>query len=105
MGAYAHDRKQRASTGVWIEEYSMCHIPQGLLTGPWFQNTGIGGPSGQWLLPEETLLMVSSGRMELLDEDGFEMGVLGAWGACIEAAGGVNTYLVFNPFGKWVDLI
>jgi hypothetical protein len=38
--------------------------------------------------------MVSSGRMELLDEDGFEMGVLGAWGACIESAGGVNTYLV-----------
>jgi hypothetical protein len=73
----------------------MSHIPQKLCTGPWFQNTGVGGPSGQWLLPEETLLMVSSGRMELLDEDGFEMGVLGAWGACIESAGGVNTYLVF----------
>ena len=38
--------------------------------------------------------MVSSGRMELLDEDGFNMNVLGAWGACIEAAGGVNSYLV-----------
>ena len=42
--------------------------------------------------------MVSSGRMALLDEDGFEMGVLGAWGACIEPAGGVNTYLVWNIF-------
>jgi hypothetical protein len=38
--------------------------------------------------------MISSGRMELLDENGFEMNVLGAWGACIEAAGGVNVYLV-----------
>ena len=76
----------------------MSHIPQSLLTGPWFQNTGIGSPTGQWLLPEETLLMVSSGRLELLDEDGFEMGVLGAWGACIEPAGGVNTYLVWNLF-------
>jgi hypothetical protein len=38
--------------------------------------------------------MVSAGRMNLLDEDGFEMGVFPAWGACIEAAGGVETYLV-----------
>jgi hypothetical protein len=38
--------------------------------------------------------MVSSGRLELRDEDGFEMGVIGAWGTCIEPAGGVNTYLV-----------
>jgi hypothetical protein len=40
------------------------------------------------------LLMVSAGRMELLDEDGLKMGLLGTWGACIEAARGVNTYLV-----------
>jgi hypothetical protein len=38
--------------------------------------------------------MVSAGRMELLDEDGLKMGLLGTWGACIEAARGVNTYLV-----------
>ena len=72
----------------------MTHVPRDLCTGTWFQNLGVGGPTGHWLLPEETLLMVSAGRMELLDEDGFEMGVLGAWGACIEAAGGVNAYLV-----------
>jgi tRNA-splicing endonuclease subunit sen54 N-term len=89
-----HCRKQRAVTGVWIEEYEMAHIPQKLASGPWFTTIGVGGPTGYWLLPEETLLMVSSGRMELLDEDGLEMGVLGAWGACIEPTGGVNTYLV-----------
>jgi hypothetical protein len=72
----------------------MTHVPRGLSTGRWFQNIGTGGPSGNWLLPEETLLMISSGRMELLDENGFEMNVLGAWGACVEAAGGVNAYLV-----------
>jgi hypothetical protein len=79
---------------VWIEEYEMAHVPQALCSGSWFQHVGVGGPSGYWLFPEETLLMVSSGRMDLLDEDGFEMGVLGAWGACVELAGGVNTYLV-----------
>lgn len=72
----------------------MTHVPRNLCTGPWFQNTGFGSSTGHWLLPEETLLMVSSGRIELLDEDGFAMGVLGAWGACIESAGGVNAYLV-----------
>jgi hypothetical protein len=72
----------------------MTHVPRELSTGRWFQNIGVGGPSGNWLLPEETLSMVSSGRMELLDENGFEMNVLGAWGACIEPAGGVNAYLV-----------
>jgi len=87
-------RKHGASCGVWIEEYEMAHIPRDLCTGTWFQNTGVGGPTGHWLLPEETLLMVSAGRMELLDEDGLKMGILGAWGACIEAARGVNTYLV-----------
>jgi hypothetical protein len=87
-------RKQRAATGVWIEEYGMTHVPRALCTGPWFQNIGVGGPSGHWLLPEETLLMVSSGRLNLFDEDGLEMGVLAAWGACVEAAGGVNTYIV-----------
>jgi hypothetical protein len=74
----------------------MTHVPQALSTGPWFQHCGIGGPTGYWLLPEETLLMVSSGRMDLLDEDGFDIGLIGAWGACIELAGGVNTYLVFK---------
>jgi tRNA-splicing endonuclease subunit sen54 N-term len=87
-------RKQGAACGVWIEEYEMTHVPQALSTGSWFQHIGVGGPSGNWLLPEETLLMVSSGRMDLLDEDGFEMGLLGTWGACIEPAGGVNKYLV-----------
>jgi hypothetical protein len=87
-------RKQGAACGVWIEEYEMTHVPQALSTGSWFQHVGVGGPSGNWLLPEETLLMVSSGRMDLLDEDGLEMGLLGAWGACVEPAGGVNTYLV-----------
>jgi tRNA-splicing endonuclease subunit sen54 N-term len=87
-------RKQGAACGVWIEEYEMAHVPQNLCTGPWFHTIGIGSPSGQWLLPEETLFMVSAGRMELLDEDGLEMGLLGTWGACIEGAGGVNTYLV-----------
>jgi len=72
----------------------MAHVPQELCTGPWFRSIGFGAPSGQWLLPEETLLMVSSGRIELLDEDGFEIDVLGAWGACIEPAGGVIRYLV-----------
>ena len=72
----------------------MTHVPRKLCTGPWFQNVGMGAPSGHWLLPEETLLMVSSGRMNLLDEEGFEMSVLAAWGACIEDAGGVDTYLV-----------
>jgi hypothetical protein len=72
----------------------MTHIPHSLCTGPWFHTTGIGAPCGQWLLPEETLFMISAGRMELFDEDGFQLDVLGAWGACIEAAGGVNTYLV-----------
>ena len=38
--------------------------------------------------------MVASGRMELRDEDGFDMGVIGAWGACVEPAGGINAYLV-----------
>jgi tRNA-splicing endonuclease subunit sen54 N-term len=72
----------------------MAHVPQNLCTGPWFQSIGIGCPSGQWLLPEETLFMVSAGRMELLDEDGLEIDLLGTWGACIEGAGGVNDYLV-----------
>ena len=74
----------------------MTHVPQALCTGSWFQHSGIGGPTGYWLLPEETLLMVSSGRMDLLDEDGFDMGLIGAWGACIELAGGINTYLVYS---------
>jgi len=87
-------RKHGASCGVWIEEYEMAHIPRDLCTGTWFQHIGVGGPTGHWLLPEETLLMVSAGRMELLDENGFKMGLLGTWGACIQAAGGVNTYLV-----------
>lgn len=77
----------------------MAHIPRNLCTGTWFQNIGVGGPTGHWLLPEETLLMVSAGRMELLDEDGLKMGLLGTWGACIEAAGGVNTYLV-SPLNR-----
>jgi tRNA-splicing endonuclease subunit sen54 N-term len=72
----------------------MAHVPRELCTGPWFQTIGTGGPTGTWLLPEETLSMVSSGRIELRDEDGLEMGVIAAWGACIEPAGGVNTYLV-----------
>jgi tRNA-splicing endonuclease subunit sen54 N-term len=87
-------RKQGAACGVWIDEYQMAHVPQTLATGPWFQNIGMGGKSGYWLLPEETLLMVSSGRMDLLDENGLDMGLIGAWSACIEAAGGVNAYLV-----------
>jgi hypothetical protein len=90
----SYGRKHGASCGVWIEEYEMTHIPRDLCTGTWFQNIGVGGPTGHWLLPEETLLMVSAGRMELLDEDGLKMGLLGTWGACIEAARGVNTYLV-----------
>lgn len=79
---------------MWVKEYEMAHVPKDLCTGPWFRSIGFGAPSGQWLLPEETLLMVSSGRIELLDEDGFEIDVLGAWGACIEPAGGVIRYLV-----------
>jgi hypothetical protein len=76
----------------------MTHVPRDLCTGTWFQNLGVGGPTGHWLLPEETLLMVSAGRMELLDEDGLKMGLLGTWGACIEAARGVNTYLVCSIY-------
>jgi hypothetical protein len=72
----------------------MTHVPKDLCSGPWFQTIGIGAPSGYWLLPEETLLMMSAGRLELLDENGFEMTLLGAWAACIEPAGGVNKYLV-----------
>lgn len=72
----------------------MAHVPRALCTGPWFQTLGVGGPTGTWLLPEETLIMVASGRMELRDEDGCDMGVIGAWGACVEPAGGINAYLV-----------
>jgi len=74
----------------------MAHIPKDLCSGPWFQTIGVGAPSGYWLLPEETLLMMSSGRLELLDEDGLEMTLLGSWAACIEPAGGVNKYLVLK---------
>ena len=87
-------RKAGAATGVWIEEYEMAHVPTHLCSGHWFQNIGVGAPSGYWLLPEEALFMMSAGRMELLDEGGLEMTLLGAWGACIDPAGGVNKYLV-----------
>lgn len=97
---FVNYRKQGAACGVWIEEYEMTHVPQALSTGSWFQNIGVGGPSGNWLLPEETLLMVSSGRMDLLDENGFKMGLLGAWGTCIEPAGGVNKYLVCHDYSS-----
>jgi hypothetical protein len=40
------------------------------------------------------MLMMSSGRMQVLDERGMEMGLLGVWGTCIDGAGGVNCYLV-----------
>jgi tRNA-splicing endonuclease subunit sen54 N-term len=74
----------------------MGHVPQELSSGSWFQNTGTGGKSGYWLLPEEVLFMVSSGRMDLLNEQGLDLGLLGTWGTCIESAGGVNVFLVRN---------
>jgi len=87
-------RKRGAATGVWLEKSSLCHIPRSLCTGPWFQTIGLGGPDGHWLLPEEALLMVSSGRMTLLDENGLELNALTAWGACVPPAGGIHNYLV-----------
>jgi tRNA-splicing endonuclease subunit sen54 N-term len=67
----------------------MGHVPQALSSSSWFQNTGTGGKSGYWLLPEEVLFMVSSGRMDLLNEQGLELGLLGTWGTCIEGAGSI----------------
>jgi len=48
-----------------------------------------------WLLPEETIYLVERGNMQCWWEDGIPMTLQAVYTACLEAAGGLDSYQVY----------